>query len=311
MDRFSIYLLGAMAALLITLGVFAYSRHHDVTDVPADTTVTTAVQATTATVTPTPVPLFGSSDTASLASSTPVIPMAPASSSLPGAALMSGLATAPAAPVMPTPVPWTPPNWGKVTTVIYPGFTVVYSTALGNPAAVQYAMVQGAKPKRYPEPVKVKTPDPRLFAAAGYSAGTMAFPESISMYFGKQSGAKTSLMPNLCAFDPATLGGPWTKLAELEIHYAQTYKWIEIVTGPIFSTPPMQSGGLVIPSAFYRVYRRSYGDCMAFIIPQGSASTKMESYLTSVSSVEAATGLPIFGNTLAQDARDQVQPAVW
>jgi DNA/RNA endonuclease G (NUC1) len=242
-----------------------------------------------------------------------MVPLASASSAapLPVSALMPALDTPPPPIAMPTPVPWNPPSYGKVTTVIYPGFTVVYSTALGNPAAIQYAMVQGAKPKRYPQPVKVKTPNPNLFNNAGYSAGTMAFPGSISLYFGKQAGANTSLMPNLCAFDPATLAGPWTKLAEMEMHYASTYKWIEVVTGPIFATPPTQTGGLIVPAAFYRVYRRSYGDCMAFIIPQGAASTKMEAYLTNISSVEAATGLPLFANTLSPEARDQAPAAVW
>ncbi len=306
MDRFSIYLLGALAAVLIAFGVVAYSRHHEVAETPADRAI--SVTSAAVTPTPTPQPLFaaapGGTPPVSALENASLVPLVSASATT-SALDMPLLAS------VPTPIPWSPPNYGKVTTVIYPGFTVVYSSALGNPAAVQYAMVQGAKPKRYPQPVKVKTPDPRLFHNAGYSAGTMAFPGSISLYFGKQAGANTSLMPNLCAFDPATLAGPWSKLAELEVKYASTYKWIEIVTGPVFTTPPTQAGSLIVPSAFYRVYRRSYGDCLAFIVPQGAASTKMETYLTSVSTVEAATGLPIFANTLVPEARDQVPEAVW
>ena len=129
------------------------------------------------------------------------------------------LAAAPAF-AMPTPVPWNPPNHGKVTTVIYPGFTVVYSLTLGNPLAVQYAMVNGAKPKRYPPPVGVQTPRPTLIEAAGYQRGEMALSESITLYFGKASGRNTGLMTNLCAFNPACLAGPWAQFAAMEKRYA-------------------------------------------------------------------------------------------
>ncbi len=302
MDRFSIFLLGALLAVLVACGVVAYSRHHQAALALPDPS---GARASSAAATPSPRPLFSSSSDnfSSTATSTGL----PAALSTP--AMPAIPETLP--PVMPTPVPWSPPNYGVVTTVIYPGFTVVYSTELGNPAAVQYAMVQGAKPKRYPPPAKVRTPSPKLISNAGFAAGTMAFPESISLYFGRQAGGNTSLMPNLCAFDSATLAGPWTRLAELELQYASSYKWIEIVTGPIFATPPAKSGGIVVPAAFYRVYRRSYGDCMAFIIPQGAASTKMETYLTNVTAVEAATGLPIFANTLTPEARDRIPTAVW
>jgi hypothetical protein len=212
---------------------------------------------------------------------------------------------------MPTPVPWSPPNPGKTTTVIYPGFTVVYSPTLGSPLAVQYAMVQGAKPKIYPAPAKVVTPNPRLIPAAGYARGPMAFPKSIALYFGKAAGMNTNLMTNVAAFDPGTLAGPWNELAELELRYASEYKWIEIVAGPIFSDPPTKVGGVLVPAAFFRVYRRAYGDSMAFIVPQGATSTKMETYLTSISAVEAATGVSIFTNTVPIDARDLTAEAVW
>jgi DNA/RNA endonuclease G (NUC1) len=307
MDRFSIYLLGALAAVLIAFGVVAFLRQHEVAGLAAEPTT---IVKTAAPLPPASRPLFASgSDAVPMAPGLPNMP-APAGAPVPTRSVMP-VVDAASLVAMPTPIPWSPPNYGKVATVIYPGFTVVYSTELGNPAAVQYAMVQGAKPKRYPQPVKVKTPSPKLIANAGYAAGTMAFPASISLYFGKQAGNNTSLMPNLCAFDAATLAGPWTKLADLEVQYASVYKWIEIVTGPIFATPPTQAGGIIAPAAFYRVYRRSYGDCMAFIIPQGSASTKMETYLTNVTTVEAATGLPIFANTLSQEARDQIPTAVW
>jgi hypothetical protein len=73
----------------------------------------------------------------------------------------------------------------------------------------------------------------------------------------------------------------------------------------------MQAGGVVIPSAFYRAYRRSYGDCVAFVIPQTATSPKLETYLTSISAIEAATGMSIFPNTIGLEERDQTATAVW
>lgn len=294
MDRFFFYLLGVMAAVLLAMVAFvSFSRNQKPAAEGGD--AKTAVQKAEPTATPKATPLrWAPSDPNAMPMATPV----PIDQTAMGAAL-------------PTPVPWSPPNYGKTVTVIYPGFTVVYSPTLGSPLAVQYAMVQGGKPKIYPAPAKVTTPNPKLIPAAGYARGPMAFPKSISLYFGKAAGANTNLMTNVAAFDPRTLAGPWSQLAELELRYASEFKWIEVVAGPIFSDPPTRVGGALIPAAFYRVYRRAYGDSMAFIVPQGATSPKMETYLTNISAVEAATGVSIFTNTVSIEERDLKAGAVW
>ncbi len=291
MDRFFFYLLGAMAAVLLAaVVVVGYSRSQ-ITAEGSETTVAAEKNAAPeATVTPAP-KAWSPTDPEVPSAANPVAPEF--------------------ASMMPTPVPWTPPNYGKTATVIYPGFTVVYSLALGTPIAVQYAMVQGAKPKTYPSPLKVKTPSPNLIPAAGYARAPMALPKSISLYFGKAAGANTGAMTNVAAMDPGTLAGPWTQLSELELRYASEFKWIEIVAGPIYTDPPTKVGGAIIPAAFYRVYRRAYGDCLAFIVPQGATSTKMEAYLTTIGTVEAASGVTIFANTVSLEARDQKAADVW
>ncbi|MDD5199948.1 MAG: DNA/RNA non-specific endonuclease [Terrimicrobiaceae bacterium] len=282
MDRFFLFLLGTMAAALIaSLSVFFMRRG--------------AVEPTPAVQTP------------AVKAETPVASVRRPWSSPPGAETPMAVPMA-----MLTPIPWTiPPNPGTTATVTYPGFTVVYSVTLGNPLAVQYALVQGAKPRRYPPPAKVRTPDAALIPAASFARGPIAFPKSITLYFGKAAGGNTGLMPNVCAFYPACLRGPWTRLAELELRYASEFKWIEVVSGPIFANPPVQTGGIVIPSAFYRVYRRSFGDCIAFIVPQTATSTAMEGYLTSIASVEAATGMAIFANTISEQDRAETAKAIW
>jgi DNA/RNA endonuclease G (NUC1) len=299
MDRFFLYILGVLAALL--LGVFVYTRtHHPIP--PADSP---PEMKTDASPTPKPKSVFSYPDAQASVSATPAPLMA--------------LQTAPAAPQSspliassaPTPMPWSPPNPGTVVTVQYPGFAVVYSVTLGNPLAVQYAMVNGAKPRRWPNPQRVRTPDGRLIPAAGYARGAIALQKSISLYFGKAAGANTGLMTNICAFTPGCLMGPWAEFAELEGKWAGESGWIEVVAGPVFSSPPTVVGGIVVPSAFYRVYRRGYGDTLAFLIPQTATSTKLESYLTSISAIEAATGVSIFANTVGQDQRDQPAKAVW
>ncbi len=285
MDRFFYYLLGIMVAVLLTATAVFFSRPREVVEARETTAITEATPAPKATPRP-----WSGMDPLPMATIAPV-----------------ALAT----PPPPTPIPWSPPNLGKTITVGYPGFTAVYAPALGSPVAVQYAMVQGAKPRRYPAPPKVKTPDPKLIPAAGYSRAEMAYAKSIGLYFGKQAGANARLMINICAMDPATLDGPWAQLSEMELRYSSEYKWIEMVAGPIFGNPPQQAGGAVIPVAFYRVYRRSFGDSIAFVIPQGATSIKMESYLTSVAAVETATGIAIFTNTLTPEAREEVAAAIW
>jgi len=287
MDRFFYYLLGGMAAVIVAALLF--SRHRDATLETAERALPFAARSTP-TATPSPTP------------PKPVVMATPTLLSTPP--MMTQ-------PVAPTPIPWSPPNFGQVVTTVYPGFTIVYSITLGNPLAVQYAMVNGAKPRRWPEAVRVKTPDGRLIPAAGYARGQMALESSISTYFGKAAGANTNQMTNICAFAPACLAGPWAEFSEFEPKWAGTFGWIEVVAGPVFSSPPTQVGGLVIPSAFYRVYRRSYGDSIAFLIPQNATSTKLETYITSISTIEAATGMSIFPNTVPVEQRDIAAKAVW
>jgi len=287
MDRFYYYLLGSMAAvLLVGVAILTFSHHKTAEDGAA---------------TPSPTPAVAAAPKA-----TPARPW-----STPGLDPDATPVPMLMAPPAPTPMPWSRPDVGKTVTIGYPGFTVVYSLTLNSPLAAQYAMVQGAKPQRYPEPKKVATLDPRLIAAAGYARGEMAYAKSISLYFGPQASRNASLMTNLSAMDPGTAAGPWAKLSELEIKYSGAFKWIEIVAGPILGNPVMGVGKLPVPFAFYRVYRREYGDCLAFIVPQGATSTKMDAYVTSIATIEAATGITIFGNTISAADRDQKAPAVW
>lgn len=279
MDRFFYYALGAMAALvLVVLGV-ALLTSGEPTPAPGEADL--AVADTTA-ASPTP-------DEATDDADQPRFMPQPT----------------------PTPSPRTPPNPGKVEVVAYPGFNVVYSLTLGSPLAVQYAMVNDAKPQRYDEPPKVATPDEELIVEAGYFPGRMAAENSIELYFGRTASKFTELMTNLAAFHPGTLEGPWAAFPELEQRWAGTFGWIEVVAGPIFDDPPQQSGGVLIPSGFYRAYRRSYGDTIAFIIPQGASATVMKNYLTSIEAIEAATGMEIFANTVALEERSRVAEAVW
>lgn len=298
MDRFTTYLLAGMAVLLATAaGVAYFSRPHEVAEA-----VKSAAPTPTPGRSPSPFSSAGSTDTAQV----PVSPGSPLAT--PSLLLSAPTTTLPAAP---TPVPWTPVNPGQVQTIVYPGFTVVYSVTLGNPLVAQYAMVGGAKPKRYPPAVTVKTPSPRLITAAGYGRAQMALGSSIGLYFGKTSVPNTELMTNIAPMAPACLQGPWAQFGPLEARWAGEFGWIEIVAGTIFAAPPTATGGIVIPAAFFRAYRRSYGDALAFIIPQTASGTDLKPYLTSVSTIEAATGMDLFPNTLDLTSREQVAADIW
>lgn len=286
MDRFFYYVLGALAAVLVgVVGSIYFSQQ-------ADLTRKTAEAAATASPSPsvTPMPsdiqgLFGNA--------TGMVPLAPVP--VPTAA----------------PVQFAPLNPGRTITVRFPGFSAIYSETLGNPLAVQYAMVGGAAPKKYDPPERVKTPSPRLIDDAGFSRGQMALEQSISLYFGKVSGRNTLLMTNLSPMSTACFSGPWAEFPALEKRWAGEFQWIEVAAGPVFSNPPEQIGGLVIPVAFYRVYRRSYGDCLAFIIPQVAGKTDLVPYLTSVAEVEAVTGMKFFSNTITPEARAEKSADIW
>ena len=288
MDRFFVYLLIGLSAVLIVFATVAILPGRK----PVEAVPIAQVEATP-TPAPASTPLVGTPDPRELFMEADVELPVPD----------------PVAVSMPK--TYNPPNPGPVTTVVYPGFVVVYSEKLGSPLAVQYAMVNGAPPKRSPEPKKVKTPPERLIREAGYVPGPMALPESISLYFGKAAGRNTSLMPNTCAFSPECLNGPWAQFAEMEAKYAGEYGWLEIVAGPIFSSAPPKEGELLVPEAFYRCYRRPYGDTMAFIIPQMAVADNLKPYLSNIATVEAMTGMSIFANSISPEERMRTAEAVW
>ncbi len=294
MDRFFYYILAAIATLMLALGGFAYFKGKDAID--------DAVPVATSAAAP---------------SGTPASPFefgGPAATPTPGQVEMPDVIDMPAQSAMatPTPVPWSPPSYGKTINIQYPGFAVVYSPALSSPLAVQYAMVGGAKPRRWPDVPKLRLPGTKRIAEAGYTRGEMALHKSIAMYFGKQAGANTELATNVSALTPAMAAGPWAEFSELEHKWAGEAGWIEVTAGPIFGNPAMQTAnGVVVPLAFYRAYRRSYGDSMAFIIPQTATDPDLAKYLSSISTIEAATGVSIFPNTIDLAQRDATATVVW
>jgi DNA/RNA endonuclease G (NUC1) len=295
MNRFFYYLLGSLIALLLTLGAISLFRATAPAD---DSDPATAIATPDALPSATPAP-------------TPDTIASPAMANMPsliGATPDPAISAVPA----PTPAPWSPPNYGKPAFLTYPGYTVVYSPTLSNPLAVQYAMVGGAKPRKWPEVPKIKTPAAALITQNGYARGSMALTKSITLYFGKQSGHFTELMTNSCAFNPPMLTGVWSQFNDLEAKWAGEAGWIEVVAGPIFgATPGQTANGLIVPVAFYRAYRRSYGDTIAFIIPQSAPTSDLSKYLTSISTIEASTGVAIFANTLLLEQRNSVATTVW
>ncbi|MGH8047122.1 MAG: DNA/RNA non-specific endonuclease [Chthoniobacterales bacterium] len=298
MNRFFYYLLGSLLALVVTLGAISFFRGSATPD--ASTAPASGAKKTT------PSPSPGASPMASLIATPPA--NSPPMADMPSLIGATPEAASPAA----TPVPWTPPNYGQTTTLTYPGYTIVYSPTLLSPLAVQYAMVGGAKPRHWPEPPKIRGQNPALLAKDGYDRGRMALQKSISLYFGKQAGKNTDLMTNCCPFNPACLTSLWTQFDDLEGKWAGEAGWIEVVAGPIFGNPPSQTANrLIVPVAFYRAYRRSYGDTIAFIIPQNAPSADLSKYLTSISVIEAATGMTIFPNTILLEQRTGVADKVW
>ncbi len=286
MDRFLYYLIGAAAALLFLLVAAAiYSELSDKIPIPGRAQeVADAETEATPEETPeeTPQPRTGDE----LWVSDDLLPVS-------------------------TAVSWSPQDAGVITTVTYPGFTILYSETLGAPLLVQYAMVNGAEPQIYPEPAAVKTPSLSKIQQAGFLPGEMALQNSIALYFGKQSAKNASKMTNLCAFYPPCLNGIWNQFPDLEKRWAGNFNWIEVVAGPIFQSPPATVDGLAVPTAFYRAYRRSFGDTLAFIIPQTASSEPLQTFLTSISAIESATGLKIFSNTVAGEDRRQKAKSVW
>ena len=171
----------------------------------------------------------------------------------------------------------------------------------------------GERPSRWSsdrELVKAGTaPKDESYRGSGFDRGHMAMKLLVER-IGKDSARKTHTMLNAVPQRAEFNRGIWQKLELLTGAWAQTYKRIWVIQGPVFGgkTPTGWIGDegeykVAVPDALFKVVVRvdeSSGatKVLAFLYPQvgpgyteGHAEYRHERYLTTIREIEELTGL--------------------
>lgn len=105
----------------------------------------------------------------------------------------------------------------------------------------------------------------------------------------------------------------WRKLDAATRQWAQDFKEVWVIAGPIFPAEPERTASrkMAIPQSFYKIVAKKEGDTIktiAFIVPQ-DASGKLSGYITTIAEIEKVTDLDFFP-ALPRDQKKIVKTAV-
>jgi endonuclease G len=221
-------------------------------------------------------------------------------------------------------------RWIAVTTHVLqnPGFAVGYNEWYRDALWVAF---RGRKPPYRPE---LKRPDHfnvdsrtlvRVdaddYRQSSYDRGHLAPNFLISRLYGERAQAATFLMSNITPQTPRLNQLLWQRLEEAEADIvAPTADPLWIVTGPIIDEHAEKlPSGVVIPSAFYRIWLRREADgairSIGFIVPQEvHGDEPLTQFVATVQDIEARVGLDFFTD-LPREQQDQFEnvafPAHW
>ncbi|MCZ2101303.1 MAG: DNA/RNA non-specific endonuclease [Chitinophagales bacterium] len=136
------------------------------------------------------------------------------------------------------------------------------------------------------------------YRGSGYTRGHLV--PAGDMAFDSTAMRETFLMSNMSPQLRQLNNGIWRELEENVRDWAYKADSLYVISGPILKHPIKTIGRknkVTVPSAFYKVLLDNKGPekkAIGFIIPHELSEKSLETYMVSVSDVEALTGLKFF-----------------
>ncbi len=157
------------------------------------------------------------------------------------------------------------------------------------------------------------------YTGSGYTRGHLA--PAGDMAFNELAMKESFFMSNMSPQTKEFNNGVWKELEENIRDWTYKAETLYIVSGPILSNPIKKIGKqnkVTVPSAYYKVLLDYTGDekkGIAFIIPNRLSADRLETYMVTIDSVEALTGLDFF-NDMINDVEEEklestINPALW
>lgn len=199
------------------------------------------------------------------------------------------------------------------------GYVVGYCEARRDPVWACYRLSEVASLQAPPRPkkfvvdvrtrAKVASTD---YTNSGYDRGHMAPNYAVALCYGVHAQQETFLMSNIIPQSPNLNRRIWEHLEQAEIKtYAQRFKQLWAMDGPIFrGSPKKLGGGVAVPDACFKILaveENKQPRILAFIMPQTVSGAELpQQFLTSVAEIEKETGL-IFFSDLPKDLEQRVE----
>ena len=215
----------------------------------------------------------------------------------------------------------------QLTVLTNTGYVVGYSEAKKNPSWVCYrlstvgSLQAPPRPQQFSVDIRTRSRVSQAdYTGSGYDRGHMAPNYAIAICYGSDAQLETFRMSNILPQKPNLNRRVWERLEQEEVKtYAQRFKTVWVIDGPIFdATPSRLRSGVAVPRACYKIIiQEEHGQprMLAFVMPQDvTGSEKIGVFLTSVRKIEDETGLD-FLNELPREMQDRVEtvqaPQMW
>lgn len=145
--------------------------------------------------------------------------------------------------------------------------------------------------------VSTGSANPRDYTNSGYDRGHLA--PAADMAYSDGAMRASFYMSNVSPQQPGFNRGIWKELEEQTREWAKKSDHLYVVTGPVLSQRAQRrlDGNVKAPASFYKVLldlKLHRPKATAFLMPNKSSDERLTSYMVSIDSVEALTGIDFF-----------------
>jgi endonuclease G len=211
----------------------------------------------------------------------------------------------------------------------YEGFTLSYDEDWEQAEWVAYILERNNLQQEWTKRPREFRSDPNVstrsasdndYRGSGYDRGHLA--PFADFAWNADQARETFYLSNISPQARQFNQGVWRELEELTRDWANRFKRLYVVTGPVMTEDPKGTIGretrVAIPAAYYKVLldlddpeRKGIG----FVIPNEISFDPLPEYAMSIDEVEAITGINFFSELMPKDEEKQLEaignPDLW
>lgn len=187
------------------------------------------------------------------------------------------------------------------------GYTLSYNEEAEQPSYVAYELTKAEVLNTNVERDDDFRPDPMVrtgsaelsdYRGSGYDRGHLA--PAADFRWSAEAMSDTFYLSNMSPQDPSFNRGIWADLEAAVRVMAYENESIYVVTGPVLTDGPYKTIGeneVAVPNEYYKVildYTEPEIKAIGFLLPNEGSSRSLESFATTVDTVEEKTGIDFF-----------------